>query len=109
MSSPRLITFVMCSITGVQSQVPEYDLSNVRAKMIIFYSQEDAVVPVKAARRLVEQFKANIYKDTAVEIRDPNYNHMDFVWAVNNKPQIYDVIVQRMKEFDEENASDDEH
>ncbi|OQR71899.1 lipase 3-like [Tropilaelaps mercedesae] len=79
---------------------PEYNLKNVRAKMLIFYSKQDSFVSVRDGQRVVELFKDNVYKSTGVELPYSGFVHMDFLWSIQAKQQLYDLVIERMKEID---------
>ncbi|XP_028967829.1 lipase 3-like [Galendromus occidentalis] len=81
---------------------PSYDLSKVTAKMLIFYSKDDAFISVEDGARVSQLFKNNIYKNTAILLPCSGFVHMDFLWSVNAKKQLYNMVIKRMHEYDEE-------
>ncbi|XP_022671434.1 lipase 3-like isoform X2 [Varroa destructor] len=81
---------------------PAYNLQNVRAKMLIFYAKNDSFISVRDGRKVVERFRDNLYKDTAIELPHAGFVHMDFLWSIKAKEQLYDTIIKRMREIDGE-------
>lgn len=81
---------------------PSYNLSRVSADMLIFWSKDDAFISVEDGKRVAELFKDNIYKNTAVLLPYAGFRHMDFLWSIHAKKQLYDTVIKRMHEYDDE-------
>ena len=86
----------------LQAKPPSYDLSKVTADMLMFYSKNDAFVSVEDGDRVAQLFRKNLYKNTATLLPYSGFIHMDFLWSINAKKQLYDTVIKRMHEYDDE-------
>lgn len=77
-----------------QPQPPLYDLTKVKTPVALYWAQEDW---------LADPTDVNFLRKSLPNIVDDygksDWNHLDFVWATNTKPYLYDRMVQLMKKY----------
>lgn len=77
-----------------QSKPPIYDLKLIKTPVALYPSTNDWLADPEDVKYLRENLR-NIVDDYTVE----SWNHLDFVWAVDTKPLLYDRVLQLMKKF----------
>jgi len=70
---------------------PTYDLSQVKNKILIMYGTQDWLTHPKDVRWLSRQLP-NVVETMKVK----GYNHLDFVWGLDARDQIYEKIIKVM-------------
>lgn len=76
-----------------------YSLKNIENKIVIFYGDNDWLADPKDVRWLSKQLPNVVEKFVVAD-----YNHLDFVWGLNAREEIYDKIVSMVKESEEEKS-----
>ena len=77
-----------------QTEPPLYDLNKVQVPVALYWAVNDWLADPKDVEFL-RQNLPNIVDD--YEVLD--WNHLDFVWAVNTKQEIYDRMVKLMDSY----------
>ena len=72
---------------------PTYDLSKINTKIVIIYGTKDWLTHPKDVRWLSRQLP-NVVKMMKVK----GYNHLDFVWGLDAKDQIYEKIIKTIRQ-----------
>ncbi len=73
---------------------PNYNLGNVRAPVSLYYSLNDLLSEPVDVATLWHGLGNPVHK---VQINDPRFNHFDYVWAIDQKPLVYDRVVSIMQ------------
>lgn len=76
---------------------PDYDLSNIRVPIYIFYSLGDLVADTRDVFLLKNQLR-NV-KDVKL-IDDPDWSHGDYIFGKSAKRNVYDQIINILKRYD---------
>ena len=74
---------------------PAYSLSTFNIETYAFCGGKDFLVVPQDCHHLLSVIQ-NVKKRYFI----PSYNHLDFVWAVNAKPMIYDNVIQALRGSD---------
>lgn len=77
---------------------PEYNLNNVRAKLVLYYVENDGLILRTNVERLMNQLP-NVIGSHVIEHK--MFYHLDYVWGINARTQIYENVVKDMKSIDE--------
>ncbi|KAL6438007.1 hypothetical protein ACFW04_004350 [Cataglyphis niger] len=75
---------------------PKYDVKEIKVPVSLIYSKNDWLANVKDVEKLYSEL-GNPYSLFLVE--DKKFNHLDYMWAIDAKPLVYDPIISLMKEF----------
>lgn len=77
---------------------PSYKLSSVRAPVTLHYSKNDWLATPVDVQRLGRELGnvRGVYL-----IKDPNFNHFDFLWAINARGLVYHDLCSVMKRSEE--------
>lgn len=75
---------------------PDYDLSKITSPVALFYSSNDWLVAIEDVERAVSQLP-NVVKKHLVTF--DKFNHLDFLWAIDVKPLVYDHVMELMKNY----------
>lgn len=78
-----------------QSEPPEYDLSNIKTPISIYYAENDAIAPVKGVLQLAKSLP-NLVGLHAIPLK--TFNHFDFTWGLDANRLLYDDIVRELNE-----------
>ncbi|XP_058456628.1 lipase 3-like [Malaya genurostris] len=73
-----------------QPTPPRYDFSNVQAPTFLYHSTNDWLAAPEDVE-LLRQELPNVHKTYLVRMRE--FNHMDFVWAINVRSLLYDELL----------------
>ncbi|XP_018395812.1 PREDICTED: lipase 3-like [Cyphomyrmex costatus] len=73
---------------------PNYDLSNIKAPVYLFYSDNDWLANVKDVEKLYSELGNPSGKTL---IAHKKFNHIDYMWAKDVKKLLYDRLIRRMK------------
>nr|AIY34738.1 lipase 9 [Lygus lineolaris] len=76
-----------------QSSPPEYDLSKITVPINLHYSLNDWLAGVED----VQRFHDHLPHSTMVEVPLPSFNHLDFMWAKDVRPLLYDNMIAMLK------------
>ncbi|EDW03611.1 lipase 3 isoform X1 [Drosophila grimshawi] len=82
---------------------PEYKLENVKAKVAMYYSQNDWLAQptdVEALRRRLPNVVSHYLVDY------PEFNHLDFIWGVDARELLWDRMIENMRLHDTDNTID---
>lgn len=79
------------------SSPPAYNLSRVTVPIAVYYAQGDYLTVVADVKKLIAELP-NVINDYLVP--HANFNHLDFVWAINAPRLVYDKVVQILKSRD---------
>ncbi|XP_015125977.1 lipase 3 [Diachasma alloeum] len=75
---------------------PPYNLSKITVPVIIHYSRNDWLSSVKDVSRLAKRLP-NVY--AKLEVPNPKFGHVDYVWGVDASRLIYSQSIALMKHF----------
>lgn len=78
---------------------PQYPLSNVSAPLYLYYGKNDWLVDPRDVKKLKKHL-SNIKFDYLIP--SPLWNHVDFLFAMNAKKMLYDIVLANMKKSDKE-------
>ncbi|XP_011155911.3 lipase 3 [Solenopsis invicta] len=76
------------------STPPIYDVSKIKAPVHLYYSKNDWLANVKDVEKLHSQLGNPSGKTL---IADKKFNHVDYMWAIDVKKFVYDLILAEMK------------
>ncbi|EDW64196.1 lipase 3 isoform X1 [Drosophila virilis] len=82
---------------------PAYKLESVKAKVALYYSQNDWLAQptdVEALRRRLPNVVSHYLVDY------PEFNHLDFIWGVDARELLWDRMLQNMRSHDTDNTID---
>ncbi|KAJ2944352.1 hypothetical protein O0L34_g18354 [Tuta absoluta] len=73
---------------------PRYDLSKITAPVFLHYSDSDPLAEVPDVMRLFRELgrPAGLFR-----IRDTKFSHLDFMWAIEARPLLYDRVINLIK------------
>ncbi|XP_063239530.1 lipase 3-like isoform X2 [Bacillus rossius redtenbacheri] len=74
---------------------PDYDLSKITAPVYLHWSSNDWMAAVQDVKEL-ENKLPNVMESR--QVPDTNFNHLDFMWAIDVKTLLFDAIIAQMKE-----------
>lgn len=74
---------------------PNYILGNIRCRTILYYSLNDWLADPRDVRQLFDGIPNG--NKTLIQIRDPQFNHFDFLWAIDVVPLLYNDVIREMK------------
>lgn len=77
---------------------PLYNLQNARARIIMYYVEDDGLVLGENVERLVKQL-SNVVNAELIDER--HFNHMDFIWSKNVRSLIYDNLIEDLELVDQ--------
>lgn len=77
---------------------PTYDLSRVTAAAYLFYGLADTEVNYNDIHKLAD-ILPNVVK--VYRASRSSFNHFDFLWAVDAKEVLYDVVLEAMKDAED--------
>lgn len=72
---------------------PDYDLSKISAPVALFYSDNDWLAAIKDVHQL-SGLLPNRVVEHLVDWR--GFNHLDFLWAIDVVPLLYDHVIDLM-------------
>lgn len=75
---------------------PDYNLANVKSRVILHYSDNDwlsSPIDVQRLHQLLPNSEMN-------HIPDEKFEHMDFVWGMGTRSMLYEPIIASMKLYD---------
>ncbi|XP_069676695.1 lipase 1-like [Periplaneta americana] len=75
---------------------PDYEVKKITTPASLHYGEGDLIVNPKDAKHLAEQL-SHLVEITAV--RAPKFNHIDFVFANQGKPLLYDHLLNLAEEY----------
>ncbi|XP_017099328.2 lipase 3 isoform X2 [Drosophila bipectinata] len=78
---------------------PSYQLQNVKAKVALYYGQNDWLAPPEDVEMLHSRLPNVI---TKYLVDDKEFNHLDFIWGIDAKELLWDRMFETMK--NEENS-----
>ncbi|KAL7741320.1 hypothetical protein ACLKA6_013764 [Drosophila palustris] len=76
---------------------PEYNLWNVRAKVSLYYGQNDWLAQPGDAKLLLKKLP-NVVYDYLSDY--PKFNHLDFIWGIDSWDLIWERIYNNMQSHD---------
>ncbi|CAG2059734.1 unnamed protein product, partial [Timema podura] len=75
---------------------PDYDLSKITAPVFLHWSDNDWMADPKDVREL-ESKLPNVQGSIRVPLTE--FNHLDYMWAIDAKPLLYDTVLENMKKY----------
>lgn len=84
-----------------QAEPPNYPLENISANMYIYYGMADGSATYMDVQRLPEHL-SNIKYFKLID--DPNWGHLDFIFANQVKETINDPVIGFCMEYEASNA-----
>lgn len=76
---------------------PEYNLMNVRAKVSLYYGQNDWLAQPGDAKLLLNELP-NVVYDYLSDY--PKFNHLDFIWGIDSWDLIWERVYNNMQVHD---------
>lgn len=80
-----------------QSEPPAYNISNIKARISLYFGDNDNMAVVEDVYKLSEELPNVQYMH---HVQDPTWAHADFTWATVAVTEINAPIIKAMKEFD---------
>ncbi|CAF1073988.1 unnamed protein product [Didymodactylos carnosus] len=77
-----------------QTTPPVYTITNMKIPTALFWSGEDWLADPEDVSYIFANIQSLVYEKYI-----PDYNHLDFVWAINANDYIYKDLINIMKEF----------
>ncbi|XP_017781540.1 PREDICTED: lipase 3-like [Nicrophorus vespilloides] len=74
---------------------PDYKLHKISAPVYLLYSLNDWMSAEKDVNRLYDQ----LFNVPVKKIVDPNFNHIDYLWGIDAKTIVYDVVIGYMNDL----------
>nr|CAD7410796.1 unnamed protein product [Timema cristinae] len=75
---------------------PDYDLSKITAPVFLHWSDNDWMADTGDVRELQSKLP-NVKGSIRVPLA--TFNHLDYMWAIDVKPLLYDTVLENMKKF----------
>ncbi|KXJ71266.1 hypothetical protein RP20_CCG021028 [Aedes albopictus] len=75
---------------------PRYNFDNVQAPTLLYHSTNDWLAAPEDVELLRRELP-NVHKQYLV--RQPQFNHMDFIWAINVRPLLYDELLSDLRAY----------
>lgn len=76
---------------------PAYNLRNVRAPVALHYSLNDWLAEPVDVHQLLREL-GNVVGGFLTA--DPNFNHFDFLWAINARELVYNQVLEVMRRYE---------
>uniref|UniRef100_A0A146LJT0 Gastric triacylglycerol lipase n=1 Tax=Lygus hesperus TaxID=30085 RepID=A0A146LJT0_LYGHE len=77
-----------------QDTAPEYDLTKITVATNLHYSLNDWLADVEDVKKL----HSRLTKSKLIEVPYPAFNHLDFLWAKDVRPLLYNNMISMLKE-----------
>lgn len=77
-----------------QSEAPSYDVTQVKVPVALYYANDDWLADPTDVKFLRANLP-NIVDDYEID----NFNHLDFVWAINATQAVYNRMVNLMLKY----------
>ena len=75
---------------------PRYNFDNVQAPTLLYHSSNDWLAAPEDVELLRRELP-NVHKTFLVSQRE--FNHMDFIWAINVRPLLYDELLADLRAY----------
>ncbi|XP_014293754.1 lipase 3 isoform X2 [Halyomorpha halys] len=83
-----------------QKEPPNYELSNIRIPVVLFYSKADWLSTLEDVEELADALEhSNKDKLIRKKIELAHFNHLDFIWGSISKLNVFNDILNYMKTF----------
>lgn len=82
---------------------PAYKLENVKAKVALYYSQNDWLAQPADVQSLRRRLP-NVVHHYLVDY--PEFNHLDFIWGVDARSLLWDAMLKQMRACEIDNNID---
>ncbi|XP_075726282.1 lipase 3 isoform X2 [Rhipicephalus microplus] len=82
-----------------QRSVPEYELSNVKTDLGIFWSAGDEFVPPEDVRELLKSLQGNVKINHYID--DPFYTHIHFLVSTTNGVYLHKELLAFLRRYDD--------
>ncbi|KAH8282129.1 hypothetical protein KR054_005724 [Drosophila jambulina] len=73
---------------------PTYHLENVKAKVALYYGQNDWLAPPEDVEMLYSRLPNVV---TKFLVADKEFNHLDFIWGIDARTLLWDQMLENMK------------
>uniref|UniRef100_A0A4P6D911 Lipase n=2 Tax=Rhodnius TaxID=13248 RepID=A0A4P6D911_RHOPR len=79
------------------SEPPEYDVSKIRSPIVLHYADNDWLAGTLDVENLYSKLPEG--SKQKLEVPYPYFNHLDFMWAIDVRPLLYDPMIEIMKKY----------
>lgn len=86
----------------MERSAPEYELSNVKTDLGIFWSAGDEFVPPEDVRELLNSLQRNVKMSHYID--DPFYTHVHFLISTTNGLYLYKELLAFLRCYDDKNV-----
>uniref|UniRef100_A0A6P8IGI2 Lipase n=1 Tax=Actinia tenebrosa TaxID=6105 RepID=A0A6P8IGI2_ACTTE len=83
-----------------QGTPPEYDVSSVAVPTALYWGGNDDLADPKDVKSLMKKLPHQMYNKFI-----PEWNHLDFIWALDSAPLVYDDVIRHIRSKDMEDMS----
>ena len=74
---------------------PIYPVSNIKAEMYWYYSDNDYLAAVADVHKLAKEVPSYTIKKLH-HVTDPKFTHIDFLWGLNVKSMVYNHLIKNL-------------
>ena len=78
-----------------QPTPPSYNVSELTVPTALFSGLEDWLADPEDVKHLVSQIQRTVFNHTILD----SYEHLDFIWGLNARYDVYDIIIEMTKQY----------
>ncbi|XP_055901809.1 lipase 3-like [Eupeodes corollae] len=71
----------------------KYPIEKIDVPIFLYYSENDYMASVVDVEKLMRKLKSKTLM-RAYKVPDPNWNHLNFLWGLNIKEQVYNAVLE---------------
>ena len=83
------------NILQLKPNPPNYNVSELNIPTALFSGLQDWLADPKDVAKLVPKIQGTVFNHTTI----PSYEHLDFIWGLNARFDVYDIIINMTKKF----------